>query len=239
MTNIVIVGAGISGLALAFRLQERLPEADVAVLERDSRPGGTAWTLREQGFQIDIGPNGFLDTKPTTLQLCRDVGVGDQLIPASDAAAKNRYLFLGDRLRLLPGGIGAFLGTSLISWRGKISLLLERFRNNQHNGRDESIDAFARRRAGKEAAEVFADALVTGIYAGDPSLLSLPACLPRLAELERDYGSVLKGMAQTAKKRRADAEARGQAYERPGKMWSVRDGMGGLSETLAARLRRP
>jgi oxygen-dependent protoporphyrinogen oxidase len=239
MTNIVIVGAGISGLSLAYRLQERLPEAEITVLERDSRPGGTAWTVREQGFQIDLGPNGFLDTKPTTLQLCRDIGLGDRLTAASDAAARNRYLFLGDRLRLLPGGLGAFLSTGLISWRGKISLLLERFRNSRHDSRDESIDAFARRRAGKEAAEVFADAMVTGIFAGDPSLLSLPACFPRIAELERNHGSVLKGLAQTAKIRRTEAEANGQRYERPGKMWSLREGMGALSETLAAKLRRP
>ncbi len=236
--RIVIVGAGISGLSLAFRLQQRLPGADVTVLERDSRPGGTAWTVREDGFQVEIGPNGFLDNKPTTLQLCRDVGLGERLVQASEAAAQNRFLFLGDRLRLLPGGMGAFLGTSLVSWRGKLSLLMERFRKAGPDGRDESIDAFARRRAGKEAAEVFADALVTGIYAGDPALLSLPACFPRLAELERTYGSVLKGLAKTAQLRRTEAAAKGQAYERPGKMWSVRDGLRGLSETLAGALRQ-
>ena len=74
--RIVIIGAGISGLAVAFRLQERLPDADITVIERAARPGGTAWTVREQGFQVEIGPNGFLDTKPTTLQLCHDVGLG-------------------------------------------------------------------------------------------------------------------------------------------------------------------
>src|SRR5262245_27497232 len=231
MTNIVIVGAGISGLSLAYRLQERLPGAEITVLERDSRPGGTAWTVREQGFQIDLGPNGFLDTKPTTLQLCRDIGLGDRLLAASDVAARNRYLFLGDRLRLLPGGLGAFLSTGLISWRGKISLLLERFRKSRHDSRDESIDDFARRRAGKEAAEIFADAMVTGIFAGDPSLLSLPACFPRIAELERNHGSVLKGLAQTAKIRRTEAEVNGRQYERSGTMWSLREGMGALSET--------
>ena len=91
-----------------------MPGADITVLERDSRPGGTAWTLREHGFQVEIGPNGFLDTKPTTLQLCRDVGLGEQLIQASEAAAKNRYLFLGDRLRMLPDGLAAFLRSDLL-----------------------------------------------------------------------------------------------------------------------------
>jgi oxygen-dependent protoporphyrinogen oxidase len=240
MTNprIAIVGAGISGLSIAYRLQERLPSADITMLERDSRPGGTAWTIRENDFQVEIGPNGFLDTKPTTLQLCKDVGLGERLVHVTEAAAKNRYLFLGDRLRMLPNGFGSFLSSDLLSWRGKIALLLERFRKPPANNGDESIAAFAERRAGKEVAETFADALVTGIYAGEPTLLSLPACFPRVASLEREHGSVLRGMARAARERRAAAQAAGQPYERPGKMWSVRDGLRGLSETLAAALKR-
>jgi oxygen-dependent protoporphyrinogen oxidase len=238
MSTIVIVGAGISGLSLAYRLQQRLPDADIAVLERDSRPGGTAWTLRDQGFQIEIGPNGFLDTKPTTLQLCRDVGLGERLVAATDAAAKRRFLFLGDKLRELPGRFGAFLWTDLLSWRGKFNMLFERLRHRQATNVDESIHAFASRRAGKEVAEMFVDALVTGIYAGDPALLSLKACFPLIAALERDHKSVLKGLTQRAKQRRAEAKARGETYERPGKLWSLRDGMGRLSETLAAALKK-
>ena len=90
------------------------------------------------------------------------------MVQASDASAQHRYLFFGDRLKALPGGFGGLLGTDVLSWRGKLSLLLERFRKKRTEAGDESIDAFARRRAGNEAAEVFADALVTGIYAGDP-----------------------------------------------------------------------
>ncbi len=236
--RIVIVGAGISGLAVAFRLQERLPAANITVLEQAERPGGTMWTVRDAGFQVEIGPNGFLDTKPTTLDLCRAVGLGPQLVEASEASGKNRYLFLSDRLKALPGGLAAFLTTDLLSWRGKLSLLWERFRQKRTQADDESIDAFARRRAGDEAAEVFADALVTGIYAGDPKLLSLPACFPRIAELERAHGSVVKGFAATAKKRRAEAKAKGIPYERPGKMRSFPGGLRVLVETLVSQLKQ-
>src|ERR1700692_4093228 len=106
--RIVIVGAGISGLALAFRLRQRLPNASITILEQADRPGGTAWTLREAGFQIEIGPNGFLDAKPTTLALAREVGLGPQLVQASEAAGRNRYLFLDDRLKPLPTGLRSF-----------------------------------------------------------------------------------------------------------------------------------
>jgi protoporphyrinogen/coproporphyrinogen III oxidase len=237
--RIVIVGAGISGLAVAYRLQERLRGAGITVLEQADRAGGTTWTLREEGYQFEVGPNGFLDTKPTTLTLCRDLGLGPQLIQASEASAKNRYLFLGDRLQPLPGGFGAFLRSDLLGWKGKLSLLWERFRPRRPATADESIDAFAWRRAGNEAAEVFADALVTGIYAGDPKLLSLPACFPRLAELERVHGSVMKGFAAAARQRRAEAKARGSVAERPGKMWSCAGGLRDLVERLSERLPTP
>jgi oxygen-dependent protoporphyrinogen oxidase len=236
--RIAIVGAGISGLSVAYRLQERLPAARITVLEQAERPGGTMWTVRDAGFQVEIGPNGFLDTKPTTLELCRAAGLGAQLVEATEASRKNRYLFLGDQLKALPGGFGQFLSTDLLSWRGKLSLLWERFRKKRTDDDDESIDAFARRRAGDEAADVFADGLVTGIYAGDPKLLSLPACFPRIAELEREYGSVVKGFAATAKKRRAEAKAKGVAYERPGKMRSFVGGLRVLVETLVSRLKQ-
>src|SRR5947209_394186 len=151
--RIVIVGAGVSGLAVAYRLRQRLPGCDLVLLEQRSRPGGTVWTDDRAGFRIEEGPNGFLDNKPGTLDLCRDLGLADKLVAASDAAGKNRYLFLDGRLRLLPGGLGSLLGSDLLSWRGKVSLLLERFRR-KGTGQDESIDAFTRRRAGREVAEV-------------------------------------------------------------------------------------
>jgi oxygen-dependent protoporphyrinogen oxidase len=239
MVRAVVVGAGISGLALAYRLQQRMPHADLTVLEARDRPGGTVWTERRDGFQVEIGPNGFLDSKPSTIHLCRALGLDEHLLPASEAAGKNRYLFLNDRLKLLPNSFGSFLSSDLLSWHGKLGLLFERFRRPRRTPADESIDAFARRRAGKEVADVFADALVTGIFAGDPALLSVRAAFPRLALLEEQYGSVLKGMARTARQRRAEAAARGAAYSRPGKMWSLREGLRRMIEALQGRLKPP
>src|SRR5437867_11539806 len=123
MPKVVIVGAGISGLALAYRLQQAAPSVDLTVLEQCDRPGGTVWTERRDGFQVEIGPNGFLDSKPSTLALCRDLGLAEQLVPASEAAARQRYLFWEGRLQLLPHSLLSFLRSDLLSWRGKLSLL--------------------------------------------------------------------------------------------------------------------
>jgi protoporphyrinogen/coproporphyrinogen III oxidase len=238
MPHVLILGAGISGLTVAYRLQQILPAADITVLEPQDRPGGALWTARHNGFQIEIGPNGFLDSKPTTVQLCRDLGLGDRLVAASADAAKNRYLLIDGRLKPLPGGLVAFLRTDLLSWRGKLSLMLERFRRPRPDLADESVDAFAARRAGREVADVFADALVTGIHAGDPRLLSMPAAFPRIAALEREHGSVQRGLGRARKLRIEEARSRGEPPPKPGQMWSFREGLRSLVETLCAQLRR-
>jgi oxygen-dependent protoporphyrinogen oxidase len=234
MGKVVIVGAGISGLAIAFRLADTAPSLDIVVLEQQDRPGGTVWTERREGFQIEIGPNGFLDSKPSTWRLCHDLGLGNCLTPCSSAARQHRYLLLNGKLRALPGSLKGLIRTDLISWRAKLQLLAEPFRRPGRPGRDESISAFARRRAGNEVADILADALVTGIYAGDPTLLSMRASFPRLVALEERYGSVLKGMARVARQRRLEAAARGEP--RPGQMWSLRRGLRELIEGICRRL---
>ncbi|HEY7157437.1 MAG TPA: protoporphyrinogen oxidase [Gemmataceae bacterium] len=239
MPRVVIVGGGISGLALAYRLEQRAPDAEVIVLEERARLGGVIGTERRDGFQIESGPNGFLDNKPFVLALCRELGLGERLLAASDAARRNRYLLLGDKLQLLPNSLPSFLTTDVLSWQTRFLLLAERFRPRRRDGRDESIDAFVRRRVGREMAETLADAFVTGIYAGDPKLLSLRAAFPRLAELEREYGSVLRGMARSARQRRVEAVARGESPPPPARMWSFREGLTCLIDVLASRLRFP
>jgi oxygen-dependent protoporphyrinogen oxidase len=235
MARVVIVGGGIWGLALAYRLEQRAPGVEVIVVEQRPQLGGTIGTERRDGFQVEIGPNGFLDNKPFAAGLCRELGLGGRLLQASEAARRNRYLLLDGRLRLLPNSLASFLTSDVLSWRTRFLLLAERFRPRRKEGRDESIDAFVRRRVGRAVAETLADAFVTGIHAGDPKLLSVRAALPRLAALEQEHGSVLRGLVMTARQRRADA-ARGQAPTTSGRMWSFREGLSLLIETLRERL---
>jgi protoporphyrinogen/coproporphyrinogen III oxidase len=232
MPHVVIVGAGLTGLALAYRLRWIRPGITYTLLEKGARPGGNIWTDYRDGFRVEIGPNGFLDAKPTTLQLCRDLGLGDHLIAGSDSARLNRYLFWNGRLRKLPGSLWSFLTTPLLSFRGKLNLLLESYRRRPtaHPG-DESVAAFARRRGGREAADLFADALVTGIHAGDPEQLSIRAAFPRVARMEEEHGSVFRGMSRAAGQRREEAAARGEKAQ-PGRMWSFRQGLRRLVEAL-------
>lgn len=236
MPHVVVVGGGLSGLAVAFRLKQTAPGVSVTVLERRDRPGGNIGTEDHGGFRVETGPNGFLDRTPFVPQLCRDLGLADRLIAATEAARKNRYLFLGGRLRKLPGGPLGLLATPLLSVRGKWKLLTEPFRRAGSPTSDESVAEFVTRRAGREAADIFADALVTGIHGGDPARLSVAAAFPRLPRMEREAGSIIRGFIRAAKERKREAEERGEPPPGPQRMWSFREGLRVLPDTLAAQL---
>jgi oxygen-dependent protoporphyrinogen oxidase len=236
MPNVVIVGGGLTGLTVAFRLKQFAPDVAVTVLEPRDRPGGNIITEEYRGFRVECGPNGFLDRTPAVPDLVRDLGLSDRLIAASEGSRKNRYLFLGDKLRKLPRGPLGLLTTPLLSLRGKWKLLTEPWRKAPPPQRDETIADFATRRAGKEAADVFADALVTGIHGGDPAMLSVAAAFPRLPVMEREAGSIVRGFMRAAKQRKLDAKARNEPPPGPMRMWSFREGLQVLTDALTERL---
>jgi protoporphyrinogen/coproporphyrinogen III oxidase len=230
MRRVVIVGGGITGLSLAYRLSSR-SGMDVTHLEASDRLGGCVRTIHKDGFTIECGPNGFLDSSPATLQLARDIGLGDKLLAASESSSRKRYLYLGDRLHALPNSIGRLLRSPLLGMAGKLALMAEPVRPRRRESGPESVADFARRRAGREAAELFADALVTGIHGGDPELLDVRSAFPRLVNFESADGSVIRGLRKAAKRKRAA----GEKPTRP-KLWSFRDGLGVLIGALAERL---
>lgn len=241
MSHVVIVGGGLTGLSVAFRLRQVAPGVSVTVLEPRERAGGNIGTDVHNGFRVERGPNGFLDRTPSVPNLCLDLGIAEHVIPASEGARKNRFLFLGGKLRKMPRGPLGLLFSSLLSFRGKMKLVTEPWRkppiaDASGSFGDESIAEFVARRAGKEAADIFADALVTGIHGGDPALLSVAATFPRLPAMEREAGSVIRGFNRAAKKRKADAKARGEPPPGPMRMWSFRNGMQSLTDALAASL---
>lgn len=235
--SVIVVGAGISGLATAWDLtKSEAATGGVLVLEKATRPGGTSWTENIDGYSLELGPNGFLDNKPSTLTLCNGLGLKDLLVRA-DPSASRRYLFLGDKLRELPSSPVKFLGSDLLSWKGKLRVLWERCVRKAKPGGDESIYEFGCRRIGTEATEVLLDAFVTGILAGDPKLLSLPACFPRMVELEQEFGSLIHAQGKLAQRRRKQADKSPAPTGAPaGTLTVTRGGMRVLIERLTGKL---
>ena len=240
MKKAIIIGGGISGLSTAWLLRSKAQaagkELDITLLEKEQRLGGKIWSIKSDGYTCEWGPNGFLDSKPQTLDLCRAIGVEGNLHRSNDNARK-RFIFSGGELHRLPEGGPSFLKSRLISWPGKLRLALEPtpFIASAQAGIDETLADFGRRRLGKEALDKLIAPMVSGIFAGDPETMSLVSCFPRIAELEREYGGLVRAMIMLAKKKKKDiAEGKvvSSAAGPGGVLTSFREGIQYLSDAM-------
>lgn len=238
----LVIGGGISGLSTAyFLLREpgvagREAGPKVKLVESASRIGGSLGSEEIDGFLFERGPNGMLDNAPDTLDLISNLGLENKRLPAQPRSS-NRFLLSKGKLRSLPRSPGAFLWSNLLSLGGRLGLLLEPFRSRGRGAADESIAEFGRRRLGQEAVDVLLDPMVTGIYAGDVESLSMKSCFPRMAGLEREYGSLVRGMIRSRKKK---SSAAGGASPFSATLQSFEGGLetfsGALSEEIGDRI---
>jgi protoporphyrinogen/coproporphyrinogen III oxidase len=226
MKRIVIAGAGISGLSLAYELQRQ--GASVLVLESAGRAGGKIETDRRDGYICERGPASYLDRGRNIAALARELGIATRVLPAS-AAAERRLVVAEGRLHDTPLDAPTLLRSRLLSWPAKLRLLADLLlpRGPAANGAEESVTEFARRRLGGQAGERLLQPLVSGLYAGDAHHVSLPSAFPLMATLERDHRSLLMGL-------RADRK-RAQGRDAP-KLSSFVSGLDELTTALARSL---
>lgn len=193
-----IIGAGISGLTTAFYLQKADPDRKIHLFDAEPIPGGTMRTDTLSGFHFEAGGNGFLTSKPHSMQLVKDSGAEDLLLPSSDAARK-RYIYT-DQLHRLPEAPLPFLRTRLIGMGAKLRMAGEFFVPRRRDEGEETLQAFGYRRVGKKFTDVFLDAMTAGIYATTPDKVSVNAAFPLVVSLEREHGGLFKGMLARRKK---------------------------------------
>ncbi len=184
------MGAGITGLTVAHEIGRRAPEAEVTVLEASSQPGGLIGTTIRDGYLLEWGPEAIQGASRETLDLLSRLDLEDRIVVATPES-KTRYVVHRGRVTPLPMGPGGALKTGLLSPGAKLRAAMEVL-VGPGNG-EESVAQFGRRRFGAGVLPLL-DAVVTGVFAGDPEALSLDAAFPQLRWLEHAYGSVIKGM---------------------------------------------
>lgn len=224
--RVVIVGAGVSGLAAAYGLLRA--GCDVTVFEGADRVGGCVWSERtSEGYLLEHGPNSLLNLNPELDQLCRELGLDEDRV-FQQPRSRRRYLVKNHSLVPVPARLVDFPGSPLWGARAKLRVLAEPFIRQQPVAADESVASFVRRRFGPEMVDYGVEPFVAGIFAGDPEELSMGSSFPQLTAMERAYGSVTWGVLRTRMKH-------GRA-RRPLRVFSFRDGVGRLPHALRAAL---
>jgi protoporphyrinogen/coproporphyrinogen III oxidase len=224
---VVIIGAGITGLAAAFELARRgIP---FVVLEASDRAGGLILTEHAQDFTIDGGPDSLLTQKPAAIELCAELGLASRLMETTPP--RSAFVLKNDRLHALPSpsvlgiptSVGALAKYDLLGWPARARMALEPL-VPRSAAADESVGAFFQRRFGRAAVGLIAEPLLGGIHAGEIEQLSLRSLFPRLADAEHEPGRVVRSLA------------RGHKRPSQGLFRGLRGGMSELTDALVAAL---
>ena len=189
------------------------PRRGSTLLEAGPRLGGVLSTVHRDGFQVEQSADNFITTIPWGVELCRRLGLRDQLLQ-TNPAFRRTFVVRGGRLYRLPDGflmmaptrLWPLAVTPILSPLGKLRAAWEYFIPPRTDEADESMAAFVRRRLGREAYERLVEPLVGAVYAADMEKLSVEATLPRFRDMERQHGSLIRAMRQQQKHRRQGPE---------------------------------
>src|SRR5271165_5547160 len=241
MKRIAIIGGGISGLSAAYVIEKKRragTPVQYVLFESSPRLGGVLVTDRVDGCLVEAGPDSFLTEKPWAIDLCGKIGLGDQLIGSNDPERKT-YIVARGKLVVMPDGLMFMVPTKimptvfspLFSWSTKIRMAAEWFHPPHKATGDETVAEMVKRHYGSEMVDLLADPLLSGVYGGEASQLSVRAVLPRFAEMESKHGSL--GRAMLAARRKMGAMAKAPA--RP-LFTSLKEGMQQMVDALVTRL---
>ncbi|MDL2221608.1 protoporphyrinogen oxidase [Parabacteroides sp. OttesenSCG-928-N08] len=223
----LIVGAGITGLTLAFHLKRK--GTRVHILEQSDRTGGQIRSFREEGFLFESGPNTGVVSYPEVAELFEMLAPDCQLETAREES-KQRLIWKKNRFHQLPSGLWSGITTPLFSFSDKLRILGEPFRAKGMNP-EESVGELARRRLGRSFLDYAVDPFISGVYAGDPMQLVTRHALPKLYNLEQEHGSFIRGSIAKMKQPKSDRDRLATK-----KVFSARGGLEQLIHALTKRV---
>jgi len=227
--DVIIIGAGISGLASAHFLEKY--GLNTVIVEKASRAGGSIKTESKSGFLVELGPNSTLDTSPIIHEFFTDLGIETEVEYANENARK-RYIVRNGQLQALPMSPGSFLTSKLFSSKAKLRLLKEPFIPPLNSNSEETLAEFVTRRLGREFLDYAINPFVAGVYAGLPEKLSVRAAFPKLYALEQKHGSLIKGAVLGARERKK----RREVSKQNARLFSFRRGMQTMIDALTSRM---
>lgn len=226
--DIVVIGAGLTGLTLAFYLKKQ--NKDVLVIEKSDRTGGVIHTENENGFVFETGPNTGVVGNPEVAELFEDLQ-GLCTFEAADPSAKRRLIWKGNKWHAIPSGLISAIGTPLFTLKDKFRVLGEPFRKPGTNP-EETLTDFVKRRLGVSFLNYAVDPFISGVYAGNTDYLIPKYALPKLYALEQNYGSFIRGSMQKAKEKKNDPRLQKATKD----VFSAKGGLGKLIDALTQKV---
>ncbi|HHO47053.1 MAG TPA: protoporphyrinogen oxidase [Desulfobacteraceae bacterium] len=227
--DVLIAGAGLSGLSVARFLRRDRPELSLLVLEKSDRPGGAILSHCEEGYLAEWGAHGFLDNCEESRALLALAGLEGE-VEKAPLGKFVRYVCLGGKLRLIPQKPGKIIAAPLVPFWAKLRVLGDLWKKPLPG--EPTVAEWVAHRFGSSLLP-FADAVFTGTYAGDIDRLKIDAVMPGVRGLEREHGSVIRGLLR---KRAGMKKGPGKRPLLPA-MTSFKSGMGRLPQALAEGLR--
>jgi len=204
MKDVIIIGAGITGLATAHHLKKA--GKDFLVLEQSDKIGGVIKTINENGYIYELGPNSGVIGNIEVMRLFDDLKGDCELEEANDNV-KKRYVLKSGKWEALPGSLKGAVKTPLFTLSDKFRILGEPFRKAGKNPH-ETLAELVKRRMGQSFLDYAIDPFIIGVYAGDPNRLVPKYALPKLYNLEQEYGSFIKGTIKKSFIKKTDEEKR-------------------------------
>ena len=222
-TDVVIVGAGLTGLTMAFYLKKA--GINFRIIEKSGKTGGVIQTVSEQGFVYEAGPNTGVVSYPEMTELFEDLA-GKCELEVADPNAKRRLIWKNRMWHALPSGLWSAINTPLFSWYDKFRILGEPWRPKGTDPNEKLAD-LVKRRLGQSYLDYAVDPFISGIYAGNPNELVTRFALPKLWQLEQNYGSFIRGSIKKAKLPKSERDKKATC-----EVFSAKGGLGRLIESL-------
>jgi oxygen-dependent protoporphyrinogen oxidase len=239
MKRVAIVGGGVAGLAAAYELARQAYDGaalQVVLFEASTRLGGIIETVHEGEFVIECGPDAWVTEKPWARELAEELGLDDEVMTSNDATRKT-YVLVDKKLQAMPDGMRMMVPSNLDALNGSdlfSDAAKQAFRDEAERGEelqasapdeDESVAEFVQRHFGREVLEKIGAPLLSGVFGGDVSRLSVRAVMAPFVAMEREHGSLI-----------AAVQARAAASKTSSIFTTLRSGMGTLVDRMIAAI---
>lgn len=221
--DVIIIGAGLTGLTMGFYLKKA--GINFVIIDKSAKTGGVIQTIREKGFVYETGPNTGVVSNPEMAELFEDLA-GKCELETANPAAKRRLIWKNNQWNALPSGLWSAITTPLFTWGDKFRILGEPWRSKGTNP-NETLSELVKRRLGNSFLDYAIDPFISGIYAGNPAELVPKYALPKLWNLEQEYGSFIRGSIKKAKLPKTDRDKKATK-----EVFSAKGGLGNLVRAL-------